>query len=371
MAKKARKPRKQEKAAPRGLPELRKAIDSVDDQVLALLGERAKLASEVGEAKRSAAAAPGFYDPEREKQVLARLSGAGGGVFPAESVPYVFKEIISACRSLEIEMRIAYLGPQGTYTQIAARRTFGQSVQLVEAPTIQDVFLAVERDQAEYGIVPIENSYEGGVAQTLDALAETELKIRAETLLDIDHCLLSKETALERIQRVYSHPHALAQCRRWLAENLPQAEAVPAKSTAAAAKIVAEEGFAAAIASHLASEIFGVPVLRDRIQNRTGNRTRFILLHREDAARTGRDRTSLVLSPKGPRESLPDLLDVFQKARIRVSRLESRPTSAEPWAYRYFLDIEGHRTDARVVSALTKLSKRCRGVKVLGSFPAG
>jgi chorismate mutase/prephenate dehydratase len=361
------------KAKAAGIPELRQKIDALDDRLLELLEERAALAKAVGEEKRKRAGAPEgprFYDAERERQIMARLDSRARDEFPRRSIPFVFKEVISACRSLETEMRVAFLGPPGTYTQIAAHQTFGQSIELVEVSTIQDVFQAVSRDQAEYGIVPLENSFEGGVAQTLEALAETELMIRAQTTTEIHHCLLSQARELGAIRRVHSHPHALAQCRRWLAENLPQAELVPAKSTAAAARTVQGEADSAAIASRLSGELFGLHLLREKIQNQLGNATRFILLHRSDAPRTGRDRTSLVLTCKGGEAELPKVLDVFGQAKVELLRLETRPDSRDAWRYLFFLDLAGHRTDTRLKKALAAAAKRCESFRVLGSYPA-
>ncbi|HUP57387.1 MAG TPA: prephenate dehydratase, partial [Bdellovibrionota bacterium] len=369
-----KKPEAKPKADPASeISRLRGEIDSVDSQVLALLDRRAGLATEIGEAKRElqargAAKKFTFYDPEREQRIFERLS-ASLGSFPRTAVPFVFREIISACRSLEASMKIAFLGPQGTYSQMAANLSFGSSVEYLDRPTISDVFEAVFRRQADYGVVPVENSAEGGVVQTADCLLKTELKIRSELILKIDHYLVGKTRELGSVKRVYSHPAAIAQCRAWLAQNLPGVETIASTSTSAAARSTLTDPQSAAIASRLAAEVMGLEVLRERIQDQSDNATRFVTLAETDGPVTGRDRTSLVVSLKDSRASLLKLLGQFDDAGIEVTRVESRPSSQRSWRYFYFIDFLGHRDERRVARVLSKASRLCESIKVLGSYP--
>lgn len=379
-----RRPKKKETRTPEGLDALRARIDRVDSEILELLDERARIATAVGEEKRRLFAAggrgqektgPGFYDPEREQRVFRRLlelkKGKGESPFPSASVPFVFREVISACRSLEAAMRIAFLGPEGTFTQMAARQTFGSSVEYVESPTISGVFEAVFRGQADYGVVPFENSAEGGVLQTLDCLLETDLRIRGELQLRIDHFLLARKgTQISDLRKVHSHPAAIAQCAQWLAKNLPGVPAAAAPSTAAAARAAAQarEPGEGAIASHAAAEAFGLGVLRERIQDQGDNATRFIILAPSDGPVTGDDRTSVIASLKDDRD-LVKVLKAFEGERIRVSRVESRASVQRSWHYHYFLDFAGHRSAPAVARALRKITALCENLRVLGSYP--
>jgi chorismate mutase/prephenate dehydratase len=361
---------------------LRAEIDGTDSRILELMDRRASLASAIGEEKRrlQAGAKPDarkgftFYDPEREQRIFERLTAsrpemAGTASFPRGAVPFVFREIISACRSLEASMKIAFLGPQGTYSQIAASLAFGRSVEYVDLPRIGDVFDAVFRKQADYGVVPVENSAEGGVVETADWLLKTELKIRSELILRIDHYLVGKTSDISEVKRVYSHPAAIAQCRSWLAQNLPAVETIAAHSTAAAAKATLGDPHSAAIASRLAAEVMGLQILRERIQDQGDNATRFVMLADTDGPVTGRDRTSLVVSLKDARSSLLKLLALLDHAGLEVSRLESRPSSQRSWRYFYFLDFLGHRDEPKVARTIAKISRLCDSIKILGSYP--
>jgi chorismate mutase/prephenate dehydratase len=281
----------------------------------------------------------------------------------------VFREIISACRSLEASMKIAFLGPQGTYSQMAASLAFGRSVEYVDLPRIGDVFDSVFRKQADYGVVPVENSAEGGVVETADWLLKTELKIRSELILRIDHYLVGKTDDIGQVKRVYSHPAAIAQCRLWLAQNLPSVEAIASHSTAAAAKATLSDPHSAAIASRLAAEVMGLEILRERIQDQGDNATRFVMLASSDGPVTGRDRTSLVVSPKDSPDALLKILELLDNAGIKITRLESRPSSQRSWRYFYFLDFLGHREEPKVARTIAKLARLCDSVKILGSYP--
>ncbi len=351
---------------------VRNAIDELDERILALLDERARLAAEAGRLKRETGRA--LYDPEREERVLSRLQatqeGRAGATFPARSVRAVFREVISACLAVEEPLRVAFLGPEGTFTHMAARSTFGLAVRYVEAATIAGVFDAVERGLAEHGVVPIENSTEGSVTFTMDCLVETTAKIRSEVEIDVAHCLVARREDLSRIERVYSHPQALAQCRSWLAKHLPNAQLVVSPSTGAAAREARADEAAAAIASRLAGELAGLLIVREGIQDRERNATRFIVLGAEDAPPTGNDKTSIVFSAPDERGALRKILEIFDDEGINLSRIESRPTGRDLWQYVFLTDLAGHRRDPGVARALERLAAHCRMTRVLGSFPA-
>jgi chorismate mutase/prephenate dehydratase len=346
-------------------------IDSIDDQLLDLLNDRAKLVRDVGKKKRDAALA--MHDPEREQRIYqrleARLEKTRGAVFPVGAVRSVFREIISACLSLQERITVAYLGPPGTFTHIAAKSSFGTAARYVEAATIPGVFDAVSRGSTTYGVVPIENSTEGGVTFTLDSLLETNVMIRGEAVLDVSQCLVGKHDDLGRIERVYSHPQALAQCRDWLAKHLPRAQLVVSLSTSGAAREAASDEASAAIASRLAAELAGLLVIREGIQDRKENATRFIVIAKNDAPATGRDRTSILFSTRDERGALRRVLEIFDEEGINLSRIESRPRKGERWQYVFFTDLEGHRLDKSVTRALARLDAKCDMVRILGSYP--
>ena len=358
-------------AAPKvvDLGELRRAIDSVDDRLLELLAERARIAQQIGEAKRHTRAP--VLDPEREKALLERLVARGAGPFPRAAVLAVFREILSGCVSLQATVTVAYLGPAGTYSDVAARTFFGFAPRYVEEATIEGVFEAVRHGRALYGVVPLENSTEGSVASAVDSLLEGGCMIRRELVLPITHCLLSTATALSDVARVYSHPQALAQCRRYLAKNLPHAQVVQTASTAAAVREAGQDPAGAAIGSALAGELHGVPALREGIQDLATNATRFVMIGAEDAPRTGRDRTTLAfaISDDAERGSLRRTLTAFEDNGVNMTRIESRPSRAEAWRYVFVVDVEGHKSDPEVAAAITALRERCDRVMVLGSYP--
>lgn len=365
----------------KAIDEIRSKIDGLDNQILELLEERAGLAQAIGVAKKEALAqsqvpgaakgapAPAYYDPERERRILARLDTRAKGEFPKQAIPFVYREIIGACRALETDIRVAYLGPEATYTQIAAHQTFGHSIQYVECAAIQEVFDSVSRGVADYGVVPLENSFEGGVTQTMEGLLRSELMIRQEVFTPINHCLLSQETDLSAIRKVYSHPQGLAQCRKWLIENIPRAERIDMASTTAAAKFVATERGSAAIASALAAEVFGLKILREGILSQSRNTTRFAVLAKNDAAPSGHDQTSLVLTIRKGGE-LSEILAILKRGGSRVHRIESKPSSQERWKYLYFVDVQGHRSDKKLERALKAAKGKSDLFKVLGSYPS-
>lgn len=346
----------------------RARIDALDTSILSLLAERADVAREVAELKR-AANVEVFHDPERERAVLDRLVKAGGTRFPPDAIRAVFREVMSACLSVEQTLRVAYLGPEGTFSQLAARRLFGLQARYREGATIEAVFDAVTSGEATYGVVPIENSTEGAVSMTSDALLEGELLIRQEYILPVAHCLLSRATSLSAIQTVYSHPQALAQCRGWIAKHLPRAQVVQTTSTAAAAREAHADETAAGIGAELAGELHDVPVLRANIQDRRENATRFVVLAREDAPPSGNDRTTLAFGVQHHKGALRKVLTDFEDAGVNLSRIESRPSRKAPWQYVFLVDVEGHRTDPTLAAGLKAAKKSAAFLKVVGSYP--
>ena len=346
---------------------LRRQIDRIDDEMLRLLGRRAAAARAIGRAK--AADGRGVYVPAREKKILDRLN-RNRGELPATVVRAVFREVISACRSLERGIRVAYLGPEATYSHLAAREQFGAAAALVPADSIQQVFEEVERQQTEFGVVPIENSTDGTVTDTLDRFFESTVKIAAEICLDVNHCLLSKRGDPAQVRRIYSHPQGLAQCRRWIAANYPRATLHATASTARAADEAARDVKAAAIASALAADVYGLEAIAEGIQDLSFNATRFVVIGPDDSAEpSGDDKTSVVFSIRDEVGILHHMLEPFAENKINLTRIESRPLKGKPWEYVFFLDFLGHRLERGVARALAKLDGLCQMLKVLGSYP--
>lgn len=353
--------------APKLLTDLRKQIDAIDDQILDLLNRRAEVVIEVGKAKSGQSKE--FYVPSREQAIYERLTASSPGPFPPEAIRRVFREIISASLSLEQPMKVAFLGPQATFTHVAAMQQFGFSAQLVAQKSIPAVFDEVLRGRAHYGVVPVENSNEGVVSHTLDMFMESDLLISAEVLLEISHDLLSRSGRLEDIKKVVSHPQALAQCRNWLEENLPDVPLVDVASTALAAQMVAEDETAAAIASGMAATLYGLKVAKKKVEDNPNNFTRFLVVGRKMPERSGRDKTSVMFSVKDEPGILYRMLEPFSKRGINLSKIESRPLKKKAWEYIFFLDIEGHIDEEEVSAAVEELKGYCQFLKVLGSYP--
>ncbi len=346
---------------------LRQKIDSLDEQILDLLNQRAETALEVGRVKSEAQRDP--YNPQREEEILNRLELKNSGSLPRKAVSSIFREIISACRSLEVELTVVYLGPPATHTHLAAIERFGSSIQAFPAESIEEAFEAVERGKASFGVVPIENSTEGVVNRTLDMFIDSEVKICGEILVRISHDLLSGSGRAEKIRKIYSHPQALGQCRQWLRKNFPRAALSETASTARAAQMAVEDEEAAAVASSLASHLYGLKVIESRIEDYLHNYTRFLVLSREMAERTGRDKTSLLFSISHSPGSLYEILKPFSEKVINLTKIESRPIKDKPWEYVFFLDFEGHATDLQVQEALTEMKRGALFFKLLGSYP--
>lgn len=352
---------------PETLAPLRAQIDQLDAQLVRLLNQRAAVASEVGRLK--AEQDRDFHVPSREREVHERVATLNKGPLPTEALRGIFREIMSACLALESPVKVAFLGPLATFTHMAATQQFGMSAQLVPQKSIPSVFEEVEKGRALYGVVPVENSTEGMVSHTLDMFVESDLKITAEVLLEVSHDLLSRTGRIEDVRKVYSHPQALAQCRHWLEENLPNVPLVDVASTALAAQIVSEDLNAAAIAGCSAAEHYGLKVVRSRIEDQVNNFTRFIVVARKMAEPSGNDKTSILFSVKDEPGILYRMLEPFARRGVNLSKIESRPVKTKAWEYIFFLDMAGHVADQAVQDAIDELRQFCQFLKILGSFP--
>jgi len=349
------------------IEEIRISIDELDDRILDLLNQRASMVIAIGGLKKGERRE--FYVPSREREIYERLMGKNPGPFPNEALKSVFREIISASLALEEPMKVAFFGPKATFTHIAAMQQFGLSAELIPQKSIPAVFEEVEKGKAQYGVVPVENSTEGMVSHTLDMFMESDLKIISEVLLEVHHYLLSRTGRLEDIKKVYSHPQPIAQCREWLADNLPNVPVVDVASTAVAAQIVSEDYTAAAIASELASSLYGLKVVRERIEDQVNNFTRFLVIGRKFAEKSVDDKTSLMFSVKDEPGILHRMLEPFAKRGINLTKIESRPLKKKAWEYIFFLDLNGHVSDPDVTDAIHDLRDCCQFVKILGSYP--
>jgi chorismate mutase/prephenate dehydratase len=349
--------------------ELRKKIDQVDEKIIESLNQRACLAQKIGQTK--SLGKEEIYVPSREKAILQRLSRINRGPLSEQSIRSVYREVLSASRSLEGPIRVAYLGPEATFTQMAARERFGLSTSYVPTANIQDVFQEVEQGRADYGVVPIENSTEGGVAFTLDMLVEAEVKVCAEIYLEIHQCLLSRSGRLGQIQRIVSHPQAVAQCRRWLLSHCPDVPVEEVASTAQAAQMAAKDSNLAAIASSLAHEFYGLEIVEENIEDHAHNITRFLVIGNQIGSPTGNDKTSIIFSVKDEVGVLHRMLDPFAKNNINLTKIESRPLKDKPWEYLFYLDFNGHVEEPGISKALKQLEKNCTFVKIVGSYPCG
>ncbi len=350
------------------LSDLRKQIDEIDDQVLALLNRRLETAIEIGRIKSE----KGFQvlDMARENAVISRMTAANSGPMTRNDVYRIFREIICASRELQKSHRVAFLGPEATYTHIAAMNHFGKSVSFVAQPTIRDIFEEVEKKTSHYGVVPVENSIEGVVNHTLDLFFESELKICGEIFQSISHDLLTQTgTTLKDIRTVYSHPQALAQCRNWIRKYLPGTEMKECSSTAAAAREASVKTGAAAIASGEAAHMYHLETLASRIEDITRNTTRFLIIGPDKIVRTGKDKTSFLFVTAHVPGALFRSLQPMANAGINMMKLESRPTRHENWSYFFFVDIEGHIQDPAVEKTMAEMKEVCLYLKWLGSYP--
>lgn len=351
------------------LAALRARIDALDAELLERLSERARCAEAVARVKRSQESDPVFYRPEREAEVLRRVRERNPGPLSDEAITRLFREIMSECLALEHPLHVAYLGPVGTFTHLAARKHFGHAVETQPLASIDAVFGAVETGRAQFGVVPIENSSEGVVTHTVDCFMDSSLQICGEVVTPIHHHLLSRAEDLGQVRRVLAHAQALAQCRQWLDSELPHAEREAVSSNARAAEIAAQDPTAAALASQAAAEHYDVPVRAPHVEDRADNTTRFLIIGSGSTEPSGADRTSVMLSTANRPGSLYSLLKPIAEAGISLTRIESRPSRCTPWNYVFFLDLVGHQQDPLIRDCLEQLRASADTVKVLGSYP--
>ncbi|ADK83852.1 prephenate dehydratase [Desulfarculus baarsii DSM 2075] len=347
----------------------RQRIDEIDRQIVDLLNERALCAMAIGRSK-NAGGLPEFA-PEREQAIIDALERHNQGPLSGQSLRGIFAEIISACRAVQRPLRVAFLGPATTFSHQAAMRHFGSSCEFAPHRSIIDVFHEVERSHAQVGVVPVENSSEGQVSVTLDLFLESDLNVCGEIYARISQVLMSKEAAIEGIQRVYSHPQALNQCRNWLARNMPMATLIESTSTAAAAQKAAQEDGSAAVGSILAARQGGLNALAIDIQDNPHNTTRFFVIGRQKCPPTGNDKTSILFVTHHKPGMLFSALKHFADSGINLTRIESRPLKNTPWEYVFFIDMAGHVEDAQVRQVINTLDEETRLLKVLGSYPMG
>ncbi len=346
----------------------RKKIDSIDKNILRLLSARAKVTLGIARIKHRSGAS--IYAPDREREVLKKISCGNKGPLTNGALEAIYREIMSASLSLEKSLVIAYMGPQASFSHLAALKRFGSQVNYLACDSISDVFLEVERSSADYGVVPIENSIEGAVTYTLDMLVDSDLKICSQIILDVSHNLLAN-CPKNKIKRVYSNPQVFGQCRIWLQENLPGAELIEVSSTTRAAQIASKEKNSAGIASILAAKVYKLKVIAADIEDSPHNITRFFVIGKAEAGITGSDKTSILFSIKDKVGALHNMLMPFKKNKINLTKIESRPSKRKAWDYYFFVDLYGHKDEPRVKKALSELETKCKFLKVLGSYPIG
>ncbi|MDD5686806.1 MAG: prephenate dehydratase [Elusimicrobia bacterium] len=349
--------------------EIRKKIDVIDKNILKLLNDRIELAIKIGKIKSSKKEE--VFVPVREKEIISNIIKLNKGPIPNECLSDIFKEILNVSRSIQKKIKVSYFGPEATFTHLAAIRIFGKYVDYIPVGSIKDVFTEIEKNRADYGVVPIENSTEGIVNHTLDMFIESDLQITSEIFLEISHCLLSTETSLGKIKKVYSHPQPIAQTRNWIEKNLRGVSVVEVASTSEAAKLAKKEKNTAAISSIVASEVYGLNVIARNIEDFKNNFTRFLVIGKKSPSISGSDKTSIMFSAKDRIGVLHDMLIPFKKHKLNLTKIESRPTKKKAWEYIFFIDFMGHIEDKNVKKALSELESNCTMLKVLGSYPTG
>jgi len=361
----------------RDLDEVRADIDAIDQELQALLNRRAACAQRVAQIKLDEAQAHGdggqqvvYYRPEREAQVLQRIMARNTGPLDAASMAHIFREIMSACLALERPLQVAYLGPEGTFTQAAAIKHFGHAGICVPQPTIDAVFAQVQSGECDYGVVPVENSTEGMVSHTLDNFMDSPLKIAGEVELRIGlHLLAAAGTGADAVTKICAHQQALAQCRNWLDRHWPRVEREAVSSNGEAARRAAQQHGVAAVAGDMAAELYGLDKLAAHIEDYADNTTRFLVIGREGVAPSGRDKTSIIVSSRNRPGALFDLLEPFRRAGVSLTRIDTRPSRTEKWAYVFFIEFEGHQKDETIAGILAQLEEQSIMLKPLGSYP--
>jgi len=361
-----KKSKKDKKRIASSIPDLRKSIDKIDDEILELISKRLLCVKEIGEIKKEKG--DPVLDISREKTIMDRLLSKNMGELDNKSLHYIFKEIIAASRELQSPKRITYLGPEATFTHMAAMSHFGRSAYYVPRSNIRDIFDEVEKGACHYGVVPVENSIEGSINYTLDLFFESELKICAEIYQAISHDLLSVTGELDNIKVIYSHPHVFPQCRKWLRKYLPEVKLEECSSTAQAARKAAGDSDSAAIAGREAAHMYNLQVVASKIEDVGRNVTRFLVIGTDKVHRTGKDKTSIMFATPHVPGALYQVLKPIAESNINMVKLESRPTKHENWSYFFFVDIEGHIEDKIIMQTVSKLKEICLYLKVLGSY---
>ena len=348
--------------------ELENKMARLDEKLIKLINQRGVLAEQAG--KLSSGSKKSGYDPVGDEKILRKIARLNLGPLPAADIRAIYREIISSCRGIAGRIKVAYLGPEATFTHAAARKQFGSAVEFIPAESIGQVFKEVENGIADYGVVPIENSLDGAVTYTLDSFMESPLQICAEVFLPVNQTLLSN-SKLSDIEIIYSHPQVFGQCRRFIQKHLPQASLREVASTARAAELAAREKKSGALANSLAASVYGLKIVRRNVQDSAGNMTRFLVVGETIPPSSGRDRTSILFSLPHRAGSLHDALNAFRVRGINLTKIESRPSRKKAWEYYFFVDLDGHCRSKKVKAALDELSQTCRFIKVLGSYPMG
>lgn len=353
----------------KNLDKFREQIDQIDSDIQQLINQRAELALNIGKVKKSTDDKPVFYRPEREAEVLKKIINRNKGPLSDNQISLIFRDLMTACLYLQQPIQIAFLGPEGTYTQMAVRKHFGIETKTLAVPTIERVFREVEAEHVSYGVVPIENSTAGVINATLDSLIDSPLVICGEIILPIHHHLLRAVAADGDVKRIYAHDQALQQCGRWLDEHMPRVDTIAVSSNGIAAQLAAKELDAAAIAGDLAVELYPLKIMYPNIEDNPHNETRFAILGRQKIGATGSDKTTLLIATPHKPGALYELLQTFAEYNINITQIASRPYGGKGWSYIFFLDVEGHRDDQAMKLALEKLAQKSIMLNILGSYP--
>ena len=352
------------------IKKIRQKIDSLDNDILDLFNQRAHQAVLIAKEKNKSKELDNFYNPEREAQVIRRIQELNKGPLSNESVLKLFREVMSACLSLEAPLKVSYLGPEGTYTQLAAKNHFGSSILSVPHLSVEEVFASVEKRDSHYGVVPVENSTQGIVASTLDMFMKSSLKISGEIEILINHNILSNSRSLDSIEKIYAHPQSFSQCKNWLEKNLPKCEKINSLSNAEAALIASKEKNSGAIASSVAADIYKLDILSENIEDNHNNSTRFLVIGERDTDPSGNDKTSIIVSTKNDSGALYSLLEPLSKHNVSMTRIESRPSKHNNWEYIFYLDLNGHIKDSSLKKVNDEIKKEASLYRFLGSYPA-
>ena len=351
------------------IQDIRNNIDKIDDQLVKLINKRGELAVKIGQEKSKKGSSKHFHVPHRERSIIERVTRSSDGPFPNESLKYVFREIFSATLALEKPLRIGFLGPETTFSHQAAIKQFGHSSKFIPSSNIESIFRQVEKNECDYGVVPVENSIEGVINLTLDCFVDSPLLICDELKSTISLYLLSKTKNRQKIKAIYSHPQALGQCRQWLTQNLPNAEQIATSSTANAAEMVIKKINCAAIAGKLTAETYKLPIVDKNIQDRLENHTRFLVIGKDVAKKEKHNKTSIMFSIRDEAGSLLKVLQLLARNKINLTKIQSRPLRDRPWEYLFYVDLEGHIEDSSVKKSIDSLIKTCLFLKLLGSYP--